>query len=216
MLRGGFPPPPPAEDHHLPLVGRVGSILPWKIAPAHRITDGRGHPQLFQHAVKLALDLVQAPQDQGETVVGGHDILGSPKDEAPASTSGRGLTWAERIETSNSARPLCLIVGARALLAPNALLVALIPSSDLSVRAKDLFIAAMDGKSPDHTGIRAGRGKLKQSRLRVEFGLSRSARHRAERFSSGVVAVRETCSFAPKLCLLKPWPPQAPAPKPLR
>src|SRR5262249_25638862 len=68
----------------------------------------------------------------------------------------------------------------------------------------------MDGKSPDHTGIRAGRGKLKQSRLRVEFGLFRSARHRAERFSSGVVAVRETCSFAPKICSLKPWPPTGP------
>ena len=80
-------------------------------------------------------------------------------------------------------------------------------AKDLFIRARNLFIAAMDGKSPDHTGIRAGQGKLKQSRLRVEFGLSRSARHRAERFSSGVVAVRETCSFAPKTCSLKPWRP---------
>jgi hypothetical protein len=33
--------------------------------------------QFFQHAVKLALDLVQAAQDQGETVVGGHDFTAS-------------------------------------------------------------------------------------------------------------------------------------------
>src|SRR6516162_5882077 len=79
-------------------------------------------------------------------------------------------------------------------------------SRDLFICAKDLFVAAKE-ETPATRGYVAGRGKLKQSRLRVEFGLFRSARHRAERFSSGVVAVRETCSFAPKTCSLKPWRP---------
>src|SRR5262249_44061572 len=79
-------------------------------------------------------------------------------------------------------------------------------SRDLFICAKDLFVAAKE-ETPATRGYVVGRGKLKQSRLRVEFGLFRSARHRAERSSSGVVSVRETCSFAPKSCSLKPWGP---------
>src|SRR5215472_19366024 len=90
------------EDHHLPLGGRAGSILPWKIATAYRITDGRGHPQLFQHAVKLALDLVQAAQDQGETVVGGHGSQHRRKRPRPEGGMGgmpAGATWRSGSET---------------------------------------------------------------------------------------------------------------------
>ena len=68
-------------------------------------------------------------------------------------------------------------------------------SRDLFIRAKDLFIAAVDGKGPDHTGIRAGRGKLS-----VEFGPIRSARQRTERFLSGGRRRPKTCQIAPKSC----------------
>ena len=36
--------------------------------------DGGGGPQLLQHVVELALNLVQAAQDQGEVVVGGQEL----------------------------------------------------------------------------------------------------------------------------------------------
>ena len=45
-----------------------------------------------------------------------------------------------------------------------------------------------------------GPGQVKQSGSKVQFGPSRSARHRAERFLSGVVAVWETCQIVPKSC----------------
>jgi hypothetical protein len=48
------------------------SVLLWKIATPYRIADGSGGPKLFHHAVKFALDLVEAVQDQGEAVGGGH------------------------------------------------------------------------------------------------------------------------------------------------
>jgi hypothetical protein len=50
----------------------------------------------------------------------------------------------------------------------------------------------------------AGRGKLKQSGSKVEFGPIRSARHWAEHLLSGVVAETGTCSSLPKSCLMKP------------
>ena len=67
----------------------------------------------------------------------------------------------------------------------------------LSVHAKDLFIAAMDGKRPRPL---KRPGQVKQSGSKVQFGPSRSTRHRAEHFLSGVVAVPETCSFVTKSC----------------
>jgi len=67
----------------------------------------------------------------------------------------------------------------------------------LSVHAKDLFIAAMDGKRPRPL---KRPGQVKQSGSKVQFGPSRSARHRAEHFLGGVVAVPETCSFVTKSC----------------
>src|SRR5262245_6194109 len=88
----------------------LSSVLRWKIAPAHRIADGGGRvegPQFFQHAVELALDLVQAAQDQRETVVGGHDFTAS-EEGAPAGGDGgmpgRGLS---QQSGSNSASSLC-------------------------------------------------------------------------------------------------------------
>src|SRR5215471_17848004 len=82
----------------------LSSVLRWKIAPAHRIADGGGRvegPQFFQHAVELALDLVEAAHDQRETVVGGHDFTAS-EDEAPAAEDWGacrpGPQLAERIE----------------------------------------------------------------------------------------------------------------------
>src|SRR5215831_6955226 len=82
----------------------LSSVLRWKIAPAHRIADGGRRvegPQFFQHAVELALDLVQAAQDQGETVVGGHDFTAS-EEKAPAGGgwghARPGPQSAERIE----------------------------------------------------------------------------------------------------------------------
>jgi hypothetical protein len=70
--------------HHEP------SVLLWKIATPYRIADGSG-TYLFHHTVELALDLVQATEDQGETVGGGHDTHWMK--EAPATTSDRGLSW---------------------------------------------------------------------------------------------------------------------------
>jgi hypothetical protein len=61
----------------------VASVLLWKIAPAYRIADGSG-TYLFHYAVKLALDLVQAAEDQGETVGGGHWGPGQERKKAPA------------------------------------------------------------------------------------------------------------------------------------
>src|SRR5262245_2899706 len=40
------------------------AAYPGANSPAHRIADGGGGPQLLQHVVELALDLVQAAQDQ--------------------------------------------------------------------------------------------------------------------------------------------------------
>src|SRR5262249_2811578 len=76
-------------------------------------------------------------------------------------------------------------------------------SRTLSIRAKDLFVAAKE-ETPANRGYVAGRGKLKQSGSKVQFGPSRSTRHRAERLLSGVVAETGTCSSLPKICLLKP------------
>src|SRR5262249_13949022 len=82
----------------VPLGLFFSSFLTWKMARAHRIADGGGRvegPQFFQHAVELALDLVQAAQDQRETVVGGHGFTAS-EEEAPAGgmggMPGRGLS----------------------------------------------------------------------------------------------------------------------------
>src|SRR5262249_814317 len=77
-------------------------------------------------------------------------------------------------------------------------LVASPPSQDLFIRAKHLFIAAMDGKSPDH--------KLAE---RIEEEPRSSAlsalHHRVEPNASLSLCPRsETCSSAPKICLLKP------------
>src|SRR5262249_39263086 len=57
--------------------------------------------------VELALDLVQAAQDQGETVVGGHDFTAS-EEEAPAGGMG-GMPGRGRSQQSgsNSASSLC-------------------------------------------------------------------------------------------------------------
>jgi hypothetical protein len=62
----------------------VALVLLWTIAPAYRIADGSG-TYLFHYAVKLAFYFVQAAQDQGEAVGGGHDT--QMDEEAPA-TSG--------------------------------------------------------------------------------------------------------------------------------
>jgi hypothetical protein len=61
-------------SHHLPKPPRLDrpSVLPWTIASACRIADGSG-AYLFHHAVKFALDLIEAAQDQQKTVAGGHD-----------------------------------------------------------------------------------------------------------------------------------------------
>src|SRR5262249_51471182 len=47
------------------------------------------------HAIELALDFVQAAQDQGEAVSRGHGSTHRrhQKDETPATTSGQGLSW---------------------------------------------------------------------------------------------------------------------------
>ena len=67
----------------------------------------------------------------------------------------------------------------------------------LSVHAKDLFIAAMDGKRPRPL---KRPGQVKQSGSKVQFGPSRSARHRAEHFLSVKWRRRhpETCQIVPK------------------
>ena len=56
------------------------------------------------------------------------------------------------------------------------------PSGDLLISAKDLLVAAVDGKGPDHTGIRARPGQVKQSGSTLIFGPSYSASRRAEHF----------------------------------
>ena len=98
----------------------------------------------MQRAVKLALDLVQAAQDQGEAVGAGHDHQSNSerKEEAPASTSGRGLNW-QRTPLVRS----CLGEWQEALSLPHPRaeppLVAQTPSEDLFIGAKDLFGAAI-------------------------------------------------------------------------
>ena len=98
----------------------------------------------WQRAVKLALDLVQAAQDQGEAVGAGHDHQSNSerKEEAPASTSGRGLNW-QRTPLVRS----CLGEWQKALSLPHPRaeppLVAQTPSEDLFIGAKDLFGAAI-------------------------------------------------------------------------
>src|SRR5215471_21722603 len=86
----------------------LSSVLRWKIAPAHRIADGGGRvegPQFFQHVVELALDLVQAAQDQGETVVGGHDFTAS--EETGPSRRGMGACQAgASVSRADRTRPL--------------------------------------------------------------------------------------------------------------
>src|SRR5262249_29056927 len=65
--------------------GLAAAAKPYRYVP-----DGGGRvegPQFFQHVVELALDLVQAAQDQGETVVGSHDFTAS-EEEAPAGGMG--------------------------------------------------------------------------------------------------------------------------------
>jgi hypothetical protein len=79
-------------------------------------------------------------------------------------------------------------------------------SGDLFICAKHLFVAAKE-ETPATRGYVAGRGKLKQSGSKVEFGPIRSARHWAEHLLSGVVAETGTCSSLPKICLLKPRKP---------
>src|SRR5262249_28905013 len=54
------------------------------------------------------------------------------------------------------------------------LLVALASVRDLLFCAKDLFVAANDGKGPDHTGIRARPGQVNRAGLSDLFGPSRS------------------------------------------
>ena len=76
-------------------------------------------------------------------------------------------------------------------------------SGDLFICAKHLFVAAKE-ETPATRGYVAGRGKLKQSGSKVEFGPIRSARHWAEHLLSGVVAETGTCSPLPKICSLKP------------
>ena len=67
----------------------------------------------------------------------------------PASTSGRGLNW-QRTPLVRS----CLGEWQEALSLPNLRaeypLVAQTPFADLFIRAKYLFVAANDGKSPSH------------------------------------------------------------------
>src|SRR5262249_35611564 len=78
-------------------------------------------------------------------------------------------------------------------------------SPDLLLCAKDLFIAAMDGKSPDHTGIRAaGRGKLKQSRLRGRVRPFPLCKPQGRTLLKWRRRRPATCSSAPKICSLKP------------
>src|SRR5262249_7853516 len=132
------------------------SVLFWKIAPAHRIADGGGRvegPQFFQHVVELALDLVQAAQDQRETAVGGHDFTAS-EEEAPAGggwgACQAGASVAERIELglfTLRRREKC----AGSLLLPHHgryRLVALPTPGDLFICAKDLFVDATTVCSP--------------------------------------------------------------------
>src|SRR5262245_1243032 len=42
----------------------LGSVLCWTVAPACRIADGRGSPQLFQHVADFTLELVDAAEDE--------------------------------------------------------------------------------------------------------------------------------------------------------
>jgi len=97
----------------------------------------------LQRAVQLALDLVQAAQDQGEAVGAGHDHQSNSerKEEAPTSTSGRGLNW-QRTPLVRS----CLGEWQEALSLPHPRaeppLVAQTPSGDLFIGAKDLFVGA--------------------------------------------------------------------------
>jgi hypothetical protein len=62
--------------------------------------------------VELALDLVQAAEDQRETVVGGHDITAA-RGPGGGGMPGQGLSWQSR---SNSASSLC--GGGRSVLFP--------------------------------------------------------------------------------------------------
>src|SRR5215471_9071498 len=59
-------------------------------------------------------------------------------------------------------------------------------------------------KRPRRHGDTCWPGQVKQSGSKVQFGPSRSTRHRAERLLSGVVAETGTCSSLPKSCLMKP------------
>src|SRR5215467_7005254 len=77
------------------------------------------------------------------------------KDEAPASTSGRGLTC----ESGSKLRTR--------LVRSASLFVAQPTAGDLFIGAKDLFIAAMDGKGPSQAGSGASRGKSRQSGSKV-------------------------------------------------
>src|SRR5262245_40048961 len=74
------------------------SVLPWTIAPACRIADGRGGAQLFQQAVELAFDSVQAAQDQRESVMGGHERPGTAGGSGPDHHFWPGPQLAERIK----------------------------------------------------------------------------------------------------------------------
>src|SRR5262249_50981381 len=95
----------------------------------------------LQHAVELALDLVQAAQDQEEAVGAGHDHQSNSerKKEAPAFTSGRASIGREL----RSSAPVWES-GRRRVLPPTAdpPLVAQTPFGDFFIGAKDLFVGA--------------------------------------------------------------------------
>jgi hypothetical protein len=110
------------------------SVLPWKIAPAHRIADGSWGPQLFHYPVKLALDFVQSAEDQGEVVVGGHGSTRKRPHPQAGGLSEDGALVGRVIRGGDS------YITSR--------LVALIPSEDLFVHARDLLIEAMAPLGP--------------------------------------------------------------------